>query len=62
MTEKCLTNDFELRGRIYEIWRDDGGGNYLVDTRHHYEVDTSGFIPQLTNDELLSIYDYGKGY
>jgi hypothetical protein len=35
----------------------------LIDPRKHEVVDTDhAFDPPLSNDELLSIYDYGKGY
>lgn len=61
-TERCLTNDFELRGELYEIWTD-GGERSLIDPRKNEVVDTdTAFTPPLTNEELLSIYDYGKGY
>lgn len=61
MTDKCLTADFELRGLTYEIWRD-SSDNYLVDPRSNSLVDTNTeFDPPLTNEELLSIYDYSKG-
>lgn len=62
--ESQLCPDFELRGEIYEIWRDSAmvEGNYLVNPRTNSVVDTDAeFTPPLTNDELLSIYDYGKG-
>jgi hypothetical protein len=62
MTDKCLCPDFELRGQTYEIWTD-SGNRCLVDPRKREVVDTDhAFTPNLTNDELLSIYDYGKGY
>lgn len=62
MFEYCLTTDFELRGQIYHIWSD-GGERTLVDPRTGFVVDTGrGFDPPLTNDELLSIYDYGKDW
>lgn len=61
-TERLLTGDFELRGQIYEIWNG-SEGRYLADPRKREVVDTDhAFDPPLTNDELLSIYDYGKGY
>lgn len=60
--ERCLCEDFELRGQVYEIWND-GGDRILVDPRKREVVDTDhAFDPPLTNEELLSIYDYGKGY
>jgi hypothetical protein len=65
MTERCLCPDFELRGQIYEIWTDsmNSSNRCLVDPRKSEVVDTDhAFEPQLTNDELLSIYDYGKGF
>lgn len=65
MSERCLCPDFELRGDTYEIWQDHTmvEGNYLVNPRTRYVVDTdSEFTPPLTNDELFAIYDYGKGY
>lgn len=62
MTERCLCLDFELRGQIYEVWSD-GGERYLADPRKREVVDTDrAFDPPLSNDELLAIYDYGKGY
>lgn len=62
MAERCLCEDFELRGQIYEIWHS-AEGNYLADPRARMVVDTDReFTPPLTNDELLSIYDYGKDY
>lgn len=65
MTERCLCPDFELRDRTYEIWSNsmDPSNRCLVDPRKRELVDTDhGFDPPLSNDELLSIYDYGKGY
>lgn len=60
MAERCLCEDFELRGQTYEIWSD-CGDRYLADPRKNAVVDTDrAFTPPLTNDELLSIYDYGK--
>ena len=57
----CLCPDFELRGRIYEI-HTDRGERYLVDVLM-VVVDTDhAFEPPLTNEELLSIYNYGKDY
>jgi hypothetical protein len=65
MSEYCLCPDFELRGQIYEIWTDDTNpsNRCLVDPRKKVVVDTArAFTPPLSNDELLSIYDYGKGF
>lgn len=59
----CL--DFELRGRVWEVWTDPThpSNRMLVDPRTQEVVDTDhAFDPPLTNEELLSIYDYGKGY
>jgi len=62
MPEKLLTKDFELRGRTYEIWNT-SDGRTLVDPKKREVVDTDcAFDPPLTNDELLAIYDYGKGF
>jgi hypothetical protein len=64
MTDSVLCRDFELRGRIYEIHEDSmhPSNRALVDPKTRFIVDTDhGFDPPLTNDELLSIYDYGKG-
>lgn len=60
MPDRLLTNDFELRGKVYEIWNTTDGhilvlGDEVIDTDH-------AFDPPLTNEELLAIYDYGKGY
>ena len=61
-TERCLCPDFELRGQTYEIWNG-SMGRFLVDPRKGEIVDTDhAFDPPLSNDDLLSIYDYGKGY
>ena len=65
MTDCCLCPDFELRGQTYEIWTDSlhPHNRRLVDPRKKEVVDTDhAFTPALMNDELLSIYDYGKGY
>lgn len=63
MAERVLTTDFELRGQTYEIISVDGGQRLLCDPRKREVVDTdNAFDPPLTNDELLAIYDYGKGY
>ncbi len=65
MTERCLCPDFELRGQVYEVWTDSSNpsNRMLADPRKREVVDTDhAFDPPLTNDELLSIYDYGKGY
>lgn len=65
MTERCLCPDFELRGQTYEIWGDalHPSNRRLVDQRKREVVDTDhAFDPPLSNEELLSIYDYGKGY
>jgi len=62
MAERLLCPDFELRGKIYEIWSD-GSDRYLADPRKNIVVDTDrAFTPPLTNDELLRIYDYGKDF
>lgn len=63
--DRCLYRDFELRGQTFEIWpdRSDSSNRVLVDPRKKEVVDTDhAFTPPLTNEELLSIYDYGKGY
>lgn len=65
MSDRCLCADFELRGKTWEIWSDSTSstGRVLVDPRKREVVDTDcAFDPPLTNDELLAIYDYGKGY
>lgn len=65
LTESVLCPDFALRGRVYEIHTDSmhPSNRCLVDPRTKEIVDTDhAFKPPLTNDELLSIYDYGKGY
>ena len=65
MTKSCLCPDFELRGRTYEVWTDslNSSNRVLVDPLKKKVVDTDhAFDPPLTNDELLRIYDYGKGY
>lgn len=58
----CLCPDFVLRGQTYEIWTDSmhPSNRRLVDPRKNDVVDA--FTPPLTNDELLGIYDYGKGW
>lgn len=64
-TDRCLCPDFELRGQIYEIWTDpmNSSNRCLVDPRKREVVDTDyAFHPILTNEELLSIYDYGRGW
>lgn len=63
--EHCLCPDFELRGKLYEIHTDSlhSSNRCLVDPATRTLVDTDHeFNPPLTNEELLSIYDYGKGY
>lgn len=64
MDKDCLCSDYELRGQTYEIWRDvlHPSNRCLVDPRKNEVVDTDAFHPPLSNDELLGIYDYGKGY
>ena len=65
MTDRCLCPDFELRGKVYEIWTDsmNSSNRCLVDPRKKEVVDTDhAFQPSLSNDELLSIYDYGKDW
>jgi hypothetical protein len=65
MSEHCLCPDFELRGQSFEIWTDSTSpsNRRLVNPRKKEMVDTDrGFVPPLSNDELLAIYDYGKGY
>lgn len=58
----CLCPDYELRGQTYEIWSDNGE-RYLADPRKNMVVDTDhAFDPPLSNEELLGIYDYGKGW
>lgn len=61
----CLCPDFELRGKTYEIQTDcmHPSNRCLVDPITREIVGTDhAFNPPLTNDELLRIYDYGKGY
>jgi hypothetical protein len=63
--DHCLCRDFNLRGQTFEIWTDkmNSSNRCLIDPRKREVVDTDrGFVPPLTNDELLAIYDYGKGY
>ena len=63
--ERQLCSDFELRGKVYEIWEDHlhPSNRCLVDKDTGEIVDTDhSFSPQLTNEELLMIYDYGKDY
>ena len=65
MIDGCLFPDYELRGRMYEIWTNGAcpSNRVLVDPETHEDIDTdTAFDPPLTNDELLAIYDYGKGY
>lgn len=65
MSERCLCPDFELRGQTYEVWYDSlhPSKRCLVDPRKNEVVDTDhAFTPPLSNEELLSICDYGKGY
>ena len=65
MSDRCLCPDFYLRGQLYEIWTDSThpSNRCLVDPQKNEVVDTdTAFNPPLTNDELLAIYDYGKGY
>ncbi len=62
MTDHRLCADYELRGRTYEIWSA-SGDYYLVDPSQGTVVDTDhAFDPPLSNDELLGIYDYSKGF
>lgn len=62
MADHMLCSDFELRGQTYEIWSN-SGDRYLANPRRNEVVDTDhAFTPPLTNDELLAIYDYGRGY
>jgi hypothetical protein len=62
MSTRRLCVDYELRGKTYELWTD-FYSRFLVDPRRNEIVDTDrAFAPPLTNDELLGIYDYGKGY
>lgn len=64
----CLCPDFQLRGQTYEIWTNPGCPTNRVLVKfdasgRRVDVDTdTAFDPPLTNEELLSIYDYGKGY
>lgn len=59
--DRMLCGDYELRGRTYEIWSYDGA-RYLVDPETRFMVDTDrAFDPPLTNEELLAVYDYGRG-
>lgn len=65
MTDRCLCQDFILRGKTYEIWTNPGdpSNRRLVDPLTREDVDTDiAFEPPLSNDDLLAIYDYGKGY
>lgn len=65
MSERCLCPDFELRDQVYEIWTDsmNSSNRCLIDPRKNEVVDTNtAFTPPLSNDELLSIYDYGREY
>lgn len=64
MPDRRLCDDFNLRGEVYEIWTFDGdrGNRTLVDPRKNEVVDTDAIRPRLTNDELLSIYDYGRDW
>lgn len=62
--DRCLCPDFDLRGQTFEIWTDStsSANRRLVDPRTREDVDTDSFTPPLTNEELLEIYDYGKGW
>ena len=64
LLSRCLCDDFELRGQTYQIWTDpwNASNRCLVDPVSGAAVDTdNAFTPELTNDEMLSIYDYGRG-
>lgn len=63
--DHCLCSDFELRGKIFEIWTNscDPSNRCLIDPIKNEVIDTDNvFDPSLSNDELLRIYDYGKGF
>lgn len=65
VTDRLLCPDFELRGQTYEVWTDSmhPSNRSLVDPRNNEVVDTDhAFTPPLTNDELQSIYHYGKDW
>ena len=65
MIARCLCPDFELRGQTFQIWNDSvhSSNRCLIDPRKKEVVDTDhAFDPPLSNDELLAIYDYGKGW
>ena len=62
--DRCLCDDFALRGSIYEIWTfaGDRGERTLVDPRRKLVIDTDDFEPRLTEGELRSVYDYGRDF
>lgn len=59
MHERFLIDNFELRGKYYQIYGDDYG-NKLVDPITNLEIDPNEFNPKLTNEELRRIYERGS--
>lgn len=66
MSERCLTEDYELRGHEVEVWREDGGW-WLAAREPHASAlgvpaDTvlacEEFKPPLTDAEVRRIDDY----
>jgi hypothetical protein len=62
MTEHCISPDYELRGKSYELWTDgtwQSGGYpnwWLSDGKQ--SVDESDFEPPLSHKELRQICEY----
>lgn len=59
MPARLVINEYELRGRTFELWSD-GGRRFL--SAGGFEVDTDkAFDPPLTNEELCAIDDTARG-
>lgn len=57
MTQRCLTEDYELRGKLYQLWIE--GRDWWLNNEDGTEAE---FDPELTEQELQDIWEYINDY
>jgi len=66
MSERCICQDYVLRGLDYDIWCDggwsDGYPNWWLSGGHKpgWALTPDDFDPPLTNSEVQEISDYAR--
>lgn len=65
MTERCICEDYEIRGKPYEVWTDGTRSgdypNWWLTADHHkpgWVLTEDDFEPRLTDKEVKAISEY----